>query len=157
VVERGALMYQETQHMMNQVQDNFSLVRMPRLPTDSPKESSVGPNDPDCIKLDNINGSNDPESTMPPVGLPIGVTTQLEMVWASVETSVPNPLSEFINIYSDDESPKAYLGTPVHVQEEKGPEKTSSPNPRVQTQEVPQKEIKSESVPDTKRPNAPET
>jgi hypothetical protein len=49
---------------------------------------------------------------------------------------VPNPLSEFINIYSDDEI-EASRGTPVHVQEEKGPEKTSSPTPEVQTQEIP--------------------
>jgi hypothetical protein len=74
---------------------------------------------------------------MPPVGSPTGVTTQPEMGWVSVETSAPNPLSEFINIYSDDESPEASRGTPVHIQEEKGPEKTSSPDPRVQTQEVP--------------------
>jgi len=74
-----------------------------------------------------------------------------------VETSTPNPLSEFINIYSDDEIPEASLGTPVQVQEEKGPEKTASPDPRVQTQDVPRKEIETEKVPDTKRPDASET
>jgi hypothetical protein len=90
-------------------------------------------------------------------GSPTGVMTQPEMAWVSVETSVPNSLSEFINIYSDDESPEASRGTPVHVQEEKGPEKTSSLIPEVQTQEIPQKEIEAESVPDTARPEALET
>jgi hypothetical protein len=66
-------------------------------------------------------------------------------------------LSELVNIYDDDESPEVSLGTPVHVQEEKGPEKTSSPVPGVQTQEVPQKEKEVESGLDTKRPDAPET
>jgi hypothetical protein len=55
---------------------------------------------------------------------------------------VPNPLSKFINIYSDDESQEESQRTPVRVQEEKGPEKISSPKLEVQTQEVPQKEIK---------------
>jgi hypothetical protein len=41
---------------------------------------------------------------------------------------MPNPLSEFINIYSDDESPETSLGTPVQIQEEKGPEKASFPD-----------------------------
>jgi hypothetical protein len=38
------------------------------------------------------------------------------------------------------------LGTPVHIEEEKGPEKTSSPIPDVQIQKVPQKEKEAESV-----------
>jgi hypothetical protein len=105
----------------------------------------MGPSDPDFINLGNINGSDDPESTIPPAGSPTGVTTQPETGRVSVETSVPNPLTEFINIYSDDESLEASQRTPVRVQEEKGPEKTSSPDPEVQTQEVPQKEIEAES------------
>jgi hypothetical protein len=44
----------------------------------------------------------------------------------------------------------------VHVQEEKGPEKTSSP-PRVQTQEVPQKEKEVESGLNMENPDASET
>jgi hypothetical protein len=42
----------------------------------------------------------------------------------------------------------------VCVQEEKGPEKTSSPAPEVQTQEIPQKEKEVESGLDTNMPNA---
>jgi hypothetical protein len=45
----------------------------------------------------------------------------------------------------------------VHVEEEKGPEKTSYPLPEVQTQEVPQKEKEVESVLDTKMLDALET
>jgi hypothetical protein len=48
-------------------------------------------------------------------------------------------LSKFIKIYDDDESLEVSLGTPVHVEEEKGPRKTSSALPDVQTQEVPRK------------------
>jgi hypothetical protein len=126
----GGLMYQQAQQIMNQMRDNPDLIRLPRLPTDSPEEILAGPSGPDFMNLDNINGSDDPESTMPPAGSSVGVTTQPETGRVSVETSTPNPLSEFINIYSDDESPEASRGTPVRVQEEKGPEKTSSPAPR---------------------------
>jgi hypothetical protein len=71
----------------------------------------------------------------------------------SVETRAPNPLRKIITIYSDDESPESSHDTPMHVQEEKGLEKTSSPEPEVQTKEVPQKEIEVESGLETKGPN----
>jgi hypothetical protein len=70
---------------------------------------------------------------------------------------VPNPLTKFINVYSDDESLEASQRTPMHVQEEKEPKKTSSLEPEVQTYEVPQKEIESESGLKTKGPDASET
>jgi len=57
-----------------------------------------------------------------------------------VETGTSNPLSKFIKRYDDDESPELSLETPVHIQEEKGPDKTSSLVPEVQIKEVPQKE-----------------
>jgi hypothetical protein len=74
-----------------------------------------------------------------------------------VETSASDPLHELIKIYDDDESPEVSLRTPVHIEEEKGPEKTSSPLLDAQIQEVPQKEKATESVLDTKMPDAPET
>jgi hypothetical protein len=40
---------------------------------------------------------------------------------------VSNPLSELIKIYDDDESLEVSLVNPLHIEEEKGPEKTSSP------------------------------
>jgi hypothetical protein len=111
------------------------------------------PSGPDFINLDNTNGSDDPESTTPPANSPVGGMTQPEIGRVSVETSAPNPLTKFINVYSDDESLEASQRTPVRVQEEKGPEKTSSPAPEVQTQEIPQKEKEAESGLDTNMPD----
>jgi hypothetical protein len=48
-----------------------------------------------------------------------------------VEASTIDPLHELIKIYDDDESAEVSLGTPVHIEEEKEPEKTSSPAPEV--------------------------
>jgi hypothetical protein len=102
-------------------------------------------------------GLDDPEFTTPLVESPTGVSNQPEIVGVFVETSAPDPLHELIKIYDDDESPEVSLGTPVHIEEEKGPEKTSSPLPKVQTQEVPQKEKEVKSVLDTKMSHAPQT
>jgi len=74
-----------------------------------------------------------------------------------VEASASNPLRHFIIIYDDDESPEVSLGTPVHIEEEKGPEMTSSSIPDVQSQEVPQKEKQAESGLDTNILDASET
>jgi hypothetical protein len=43
------------------------------------------------------------------------------------------------------------------IQEEKGPEKTPSPDLKVQTQEIPQNEKEAENVPDTTNPKASKT
>jgi hypothetical protein len=46
---------------------------------------------------------------------------------------VSNPLSNLIKIYDDDdESPKVSLVNLVHIEEEKEPEKTTSPVPNSQ-------------------------
>jgi len=45
-----------------------------------------------------------------------------------VGVGAPNPLSEFINIYNDDEIPETSLRNPVQIQEEKGLEKVSFPD-----------------------------
>jgi hypothetical protein len=47
--------------------------------------------------------------------------------------------------------------THVHIEEEKGPEKISSPVPDAQIQEVPQKEQEAKSVLDTKFSDALDT
>jgi hypothetical protein len=65
---------------------------------------------------------------------------QPEIGHVSIQTSAPNPLTEFINVYSDDEILGEYQRTPVCVQEEKGAEKDFPPETEVQTQEVPQNE-----------------
>jgi hypothetical protein len=63
----------------------------------------------------------------------VGVTIQPNAGQLLVGVGVPNPLSEFINMYNDDESSKTSLKTPVHIQEKKGPEKAASPDLEVQT------------------------
>jgi hypothetical protein len=141
--------------MIDQLQDDPDIAETTGSPTDNPDGSRAGPSSPEFIDLDEITGLDDPEFTTPPVGSSTGVSAQPEIIEASQRTGTSNPLSEFIKIYDDDESPEVSLGTPVHVEEEKGPEKTSSPIPDIQTQEVPQKEKEVESVPDTKLPDAP--
>jgi hypothetical protein len=91
-----------------------------RPPTDNPEESPTGSRGPDLMNLDNINGSDNPESTMPPVGSLVGVTTQPEAGRVSVGTSTFNPLSDFINIYSDDESPGGISRDPCACPRRKG-------------------------------------
>jgi hypothetical protein len=63
--------------------------------------------------------------------------TQPKIVGTSGRESAPNPLSELIKIYDDDESPEVSLVTPVHIEEEKEPKKTSSPVPDAQIQGLP--------------------
>jgi hypothetical protein len=74
----------------------------------------------------------------------------------SIETQAPNPLGNITHIYSDNESSEPYHDTPACVQEEKGPKKTSSPDPEVQEKEVSQEEIEAESGLDTKGSNVSE-
>jgi hypothetical protein len=150
-------MLEWAQQVLDQLQADPDLSEMTGSPVDNPERIQVGTSGPEFIDVDEIVGLDDLEFTMPPVGSPTGVVTQPEAVWVPVETSASNPLSEFIKIYDDDESPEVSLGTPVHIEEEKGPDKTSSPVPEVQIKEVPQKEKEVESGLDTKRPDAPET
>jgi hypothetical protein len=100
---------------------------------DNPGGSQAGPSGPEFIDRDEIIGLVYPEFIMPPVRLPIGVLSQPDIVEALQRTDASNPLREFINIYDDDESLEVSLGTLVHVEEEKRPEKTFSPLPDVQT------------------------
>ena len=92
----------------------------------NPEESLAGVGCPKLTNPGNINGSDDPKSTLPPVDSPAGAMTQSKLGRVSVKTSAPNPLSKFIDIYSDDESPEASQKTSVHVEEEKG-EKEKTP------------------------------
>jgi hypothetical protein len=70
---------------------------------------------------------------------------------------VSNPLSKMIKKYDDDESPKVSLVAPVHIEEEKEPEKTYSPILDSQIQGFPHNEQEFESVLDTELPNVPWT
>jgi hypothetical protein len=125
--------------------------------TSNPEESPAGVGGSELTDPGNINGSDDPESTLPPVDSPAGATIQSEPGRVSVETSVPNPLTEFINIYSDDESPEASQKTSVHVEEEKGAEEKTPLVPDVQSQEDTREGKGVESGLDTEMPDAPET
>jgi hypothetical protein len=128
------------------MQDDPYLIIRPAISTtiqSIPTESS----DPGSTNPDNTNGLGNPESTTSSINPSEGGTTQPETGRVSIETQAPNPLSTLIHIYSDDESLEPSHGTPVHIQEEEGPEKTSSPEPEVQDKEVSQKEIEVERWP----------
>jgi hypothetical protein len=107
---------------------------MTGLPADNLDRSQTGPSDLEFIDLDEITGLDNLEFTMPPSGSPIGVSAQPYIVGTSGRTSPSNPLRELIKIYDDDESPEVSPVTPMHIEEEKEPEKTSSlvPNSHIQ-------------------------
>ena len=125
--ERGLLMLEHVQRINDQMQDGSDIINIPRFHVDNPNEIQTGPIGPEFIDLDEITRLDDPEFTTPPVGSSKGVSAQPETVGASGRTTTSNPLSEFINIYDDDESPEVSLVTPIHIEEEKEPEKKSSP------------------------------
>ena len=75
----------------------------------------------------------------------------------SVKTSVPNPLTEFINIYNDDESSGAPHKTSMHVEEEKGAKEKTPLVLDVQIQEDTREGKGAESGLDTEMPDVSET
>jgi hypothetical protein len=111
---------------------------MTGLPADNPDRSQMGPSGPEFIDLDEITGLDNPEFAMPPPDHRQVFSAQPEIVRTSGRTSPSNPLSELIKIYDDDESPEVSLVTPVRIEEEKEPEKTSSLVPDSQIQGLPQ-------------------
>jgi hypothetical protein len=131
------------------MQDDPYLVVTPVLST-SIQSVPTEPSGPGSLNPDNTNGSSNPGSTTLSVNSPGGGTIPPETGRVSIETQVPNPLRKLIQVYSDDESPEPSHGTPVHVQEEEGPERTPSPEPEVQDKEVSQKEAEAKSSLDTK-------
>jgi hypothetical protein len=153
--ERGTLLLQHAQQIMDLASNDLALLSS--VPTSNPEESPTGVGSSELTDPGNINGSDDPESTLPPADSPAGATTQSKSGRVSVETSAPNPLSEFIDIYSDDESPEASQKTSVHVEEEKGAEEKTPLVPDVQSQEDTREEKGAESGLDTETPDAPET
>jgi hypothetical protein len=78
--ERGLLMYEHAQQIMDQMQDNPDLIRMPMLPANNPDEIQIGPSGPELIDVDEIVGLDDPEFTTPPAGSPTGVSAQPKTV-----------------------------------------------------------------------------
>jgi hypothetical protein len=108
--ERGTLFLQHAQQIMDPTLLSSTL-------TSNPEESPTGVGGSELTDLGNINGSDDPESTLPPVDSPAGAMTQSKPARVSVETSVPNPLSKFIDIYIDDESLEASQKTSLSIEE----------------------------------------
>jgi hypothetical protein len=90
--ERGLLMIEHAQWIIDQLQDDPDLIGMTRLPADNPDESQMGPSGPEFIDIDEITGLDDPEFTMPPAGSPTGVSTQPETVGTSGRDKCAKPL-----------------------------------------------------------------
>jgi hypothetical protein len=121
------------------MQDDLYLIIRPVMSTTI---QSIPINSRDLVSIvpDNTNGLGNPESTTSSINPSEGGTTQPEIGWVSIETQAPNPLSTLIHIYNDDKSLNPSRESPVRIQEEEGPEKTSSPEPEVQHKEVSKKE-----------------
>jgi hypothetical protein len=64
--ERGLLMLEQVQWIIDQLQDDPDLISMTRLHADNPDEIQTGPSGPEFIDIDEITGLDDPEFTMPP-------------------------------------------------------------------------------------------
>jgi hypothetical protein len=137
VWERGLLMFEHAQRIINQLQNYIDILNMDRIPEDNSNRSHMGPRGPEFIDLDQIIGLDDLQFTMPLIGLLTDVSDQLGTAEASQRTGASNSISEMIKIYDDDESPKVSLVTLVHIEEEKGLEKTYFPILDAQIKEVP--------------------
>jgi hypothetical protein len=83
VQERGLLMFEHVQRIMDQMKNNSDILNMARLPKDNPDESQIGPSGPKLIDVDEITGLDDPEFTTLSVELPTGVLAQLETIGVS--------------------------------------------------------------------------
>jgi hypothetical protein len=129
--ERGLLMLEQAYHVLDQLRDDPDLSETKGSPVDKPEISQVVTSGPEFIDIDEIVGLGDLEFMTSSVGLSASVANQPEKVWVSVETDTSNPLSEFIRIYDEEESLEVSIGTPVHFEEEKKPENTSSSIPEV--------------------------
>jgi hypothetical protein len=124
---------QHAQQIMDLALNDLTLLSS--VPTSNPEEGPIGVGSSELTDPGNINGLDDPESTLPPANSPAGAMNQSKLGRVSVETSAPNPLSEFIDIYNDDESLEASQKTSVHVGEEKGAKEKTPLVPDVQSQE----------------------
>ena len=109
------------------MQDDPYLIIMPALPTGTRERSPTKSSGPDSQDLGNTDGLGNTGSTTSLVNSPVDRTSQTKTGRVSIEIRVPNPLRKLIHIYSDDKSPEPSHDSPVRVQEEKGPEKVSSP------------------------------
>jgi hypothetical protein len=141
--ERGTLLPQLTDLLMKRMRGDPYLFISPAVlttvqsvPTELNNIGSIVPN--------NAHGLGNPKPSTSLIDPSEEGTSQPETSQVSMETQAPNPLGTLIHIYSDEKNLKPTHTTPMRVQEEKGPEKTASPKPKVQDKKVFQKEIGSE-------------
>jgi hypothetical protein len=73
--ERGFLMIEQAQLVIDQLKDDSELIGMMRSPIDNPDESQRGPSSPELINIDEITRLDNPEITTPQTGSSGGVTT----------------------------------------------------------------------------------
>jgi hypothetical protein len=123
------LLIQHSQQMMDLASNDPTLLSS--VPTNNQKESLAGVGGSKLTDPGNINGSDDPKSTLLRADSPASMKIQSELGWVSVKKSAPNPLTKFINIYSDDEILEVYHKTSILIEEEKGAEEKTPLVPNV--------------------------
>jgi hypothetical protein len=153
----GALLYYQVHLLMKWMQDDPFLIITPALPTGTRGRIPMASSDSDSTDLGNTDRLGNNGSTTSPVNSPMDRTSQIETGSVSIETRAPNPFNKLIHIYRDKEISKPSHDSPMRVQEEKGPEKVSSLEPKVQGEEVLQDKTKSENGLSIKEPNESET
>ena len=130
----GFIIIEHPHRVINHLQDGLDLIEMERVPADNPVKSRVGPSGPELIKIEEIVRLDNPVVTTPQNGSPWDVSYHLEITRTSGRESGPNPLHDLITIYDEEERSEVSLVTPMHITEEKDPEKASSLAPNAQIQ-----------------------
>jgi hypothetical protein len=156
VQTKGMLMIKQAQRIIDQMQDDPDLTGMTESLADNPNVIQTGPSGPELIDIDEIVELDNPEIVTPQARSSRGVGTHPEIVRTSGRASAPNPISELINIYDDEESLEVFLVTLVQIIKEKEPKNTSSPAPDAQIH-IPRNEQDVESVLDFDQLDSPET
>jgi hypothetical protein len=130
---------------------------MTRVLVKNPIEIWEGPSDPEPIQIEETIRSDNPEVSMPQIGLPGDVSAQPGIARTSERESAPNPLHELITIYDDEESSEVFLVTLVGITEEKEPEKVYFLAPNAPIPILAQNDHEVESVLDTELLDTPGT
>jgi hypothetical protein len=125
----GFLLLEGAQRIIDQLKNDPDLIEMMRIPIDDPIKIQGEPSILELMQLEEITGSENPEVPPPQIISPGEISTQLEIERTSGRKSVPNPLFDLITIYNDEESSYVSLVTPMHITEEKEPERAYTPGP----------------------------
>jgi len=124
---RGLLFLEGAQIIIDQLQNDPDLVEMSRIPTDDPITSRRDPSGLDPIQLEEIIEPKKPEVQSPQIRASGGISTHPEISRTSSKKSVPHPLFDLITVYDEEDILEVSLVTPMHITEEKEPDKVSSP------------------------------